>query len=162
MKIFKISFVAVACCVGLLADTLNGYVIGVADGDTIRVLDSGKTQHRIRFLGIDAPESSQAFGQKSKQYLSSLIFNKNVSIQYTEKDQYGRILGTVFLEGENINLKMVQAGLAWHYVYFAKDNKELAEAEAKARKDKLGLWADANPTPPWDYRYAKKRQSKNK
>ena len=75
-----------------------------------------KKQHRIRLLGIDAPESNQAFGQKSKQYLSSLIFNKNVSITYKEKDQYGRILGTIFYENENINLKMVQAGLAWHYV----------------------------------------------
>ena len=162
MNIIRIAMVGVICCACIYAETLNGYVIGVSDGDTVKVLDAAKTQHRIRLLGIDAPESSQAFGQKSKQYLSSLIFNKNISIDYKEKDKYGRILGTIYLEGENINLKMVQAGLAWHYVYFAKDNKELAEAEAAARKGKLGLWADAKPIPPWDYRYQKKRNAKGK
>lgn len=162
MKSIWIALFGIICCMGLFADTLNGYVVGVSDGDTVKVLDAGKKQHRIRLLGIDAPESNQAFGQKSKQYLSSLIFNKNVSITYKEKDQYGRILGTIFYENENINLKMVQAGLAWHYVYFAKDNKELAEAEAAARKEKLGLWADPNPMPPWDFRYQKKRNAKKK
>ena len=160
MKSIWIALFGIICCVGLFAETLNGYVIGVSDGDTVKVLDAGKKQHRIRLLGIDAPESNQAFGQKSKQYLSSLIFNKNVSITYKEKDQYGRILGTIFYENENINLKMVHAGLAWHYVYFAKDNKELAEAEAAARKEKLGLWAEPNPMPPWDFRYQKKRNAK--
>ena len=162
MKSIWIALFGIICCMGLFADTLNGYVVGVSDGDTVKVLDAGKKQHRIRLLGIDAPESNQAFGQKSKQYLSSLIFNKNVSIAYKEKDQYGRILGTIFYENENINLKMVQAGLAWHYVYFAKDNKELAEAEAAARKEKLGLWADPNPMPPWDFRRQKKNNSKKK
>ena len=162
MKSIWIALFGIICCMGLFADTLNGYVVGVSDGDTVKVLDAGKKQHRIRLLGIDAPESNQAFGQKSKQYLSSLIFNKNVSITYKEKDQYGRILGTIFYENENINLKMVQAGLAWHYVYFAKDNKELAEAEAAARKEKLGLWADPNPMPPWDFRRQKKNNAKKK
>ena len=162
MKSIWIALFGIICCVGLFADTLNGYVVGVSDGDTVKVLDAGKKQHRIRLLGIDAPESNQAFGQKSKQYLSSLIFNKNVSITYKEKDQYGRILGTIFYENENINLKMVKAGLAWHYVYFAKDNKELAEAEAAARKEKLGLWKDPNPMPPWDFRRQKRNNSKKK
>ncbi len=162
MKSIWIALFGIICCMGLFADTLNGYVVGVSDGDTVKVLDAGKKQHRIRLLGIDAPESNQAFGQKSKQYLSSLIFNKNVSITYKEKDQYGRILGTIFYENENINLKMVQAGLAWHYVYFAKDNKELAEAEAAARKEKLGLWGDPNPMPPWDFRRQKKNNAKKK
>lgn len=162
MKSIWVALFGIICCLGLFADTLNGYVVGVSDGDTVKVLDAGKKQHRIRLLGIDAPESNQAFGQKSKQYLSSLIFNKNVSITYKEKDQYGRILGTIFYENENINLKMVQAGLAWHYVYFAKDNKELAEAEAAARKEKLGLWADPNPMPPWDFRRQKKNNAKKK
>ena len=162
MKSIWVALFGIICCVGLFAETLNGYVVGVSDGDTVKVLDAGKKQHRIRLLGIDAPESNQAFGQKSKQYLSSLIFNKNVSITYKEKDQYGRILGTIFYENENINLKMVQAGLAWHYVYFAKDNKELAEAEAAARKEKLGLWGDPNPMPPWDFRRQKKNNAKKK
>lgn len=162
MKSIWVALFGIICCLGLYAETLNGYVVGVSDGDTVKVLDAGKTQHRIRLLGIDAPESKQAFGQKSKQYLSSLIFNKNVSITYKEKDQYGRILGTIFYENENINLKMVQAGLAWHYVYFAKDNKELAEAEAAARKEKLGLWVDPNPMPPWDFRRQKKNNAKKK
>ncbi len=152
MNVLKVSIVAVLLCVFVMADTLNGYVVGVSDGDTIKVIDSGRKQHRVRLWGIDAPESRQAFGQKSKQYLSQMVFNKNVRIEYREKDKYGRILGTVYVDGENVNLKMVQAGLAWHYVYFAPEEKALADAEKMARKNNLGLWSDKGAVPPWDFR----------
>jgi len=155
MRIFSI-FVLLFC-IAVYSDTLTGLVVGVSDGDTVKVLDATKTQHRIRLYGIDAPESHQAFGQRSKQLMSSLVFNKNVRVEYTEKDQYGRLLGTVYLGSININLEMVKAGLAWHYVYFAKNAKDIAQAEAGAREKKLGLWADPNPTPPWDFRRMTKK-----
>ncbi|NLE53587.1 MAG: thermonuclease family protein [Lentisphaerae bacterium] len=134
------------------ADTLTGYVIAVTDGDTIRVLDAHKQQHRVRLFGIDAPESHQAFGNRARQYLANLAFQKNVTVTYTEKDQYGRILGTVFVGRQNLNLELVKAGMAWHYVYYAKNVTALADAEKEARQHRRGLWADNQPIPPWEFR----------
>lgn len=134
------------------ADTLAGYVIAVTDGDTIRVLDARKQQHRVRLFGIDAPESRQAFGSRARQCLADLAFQKNVTVTYTEKDRYGRILGTVFVGRQNLNLELVKAGMAWHYVYYAKDMTVLAEAEKEARQRRRGLWADGQPVPPWEFR----------
>lgn len=72
------------------AETITGRVVGVADGDTITVLDESKTQHKIRLSGIDAPEKKQVFGQRSKQNLSDLVYDKEVSFETTKKDRYGR------------------------------------------------------------------------
>lgn len=134
------------------ADTLAGYVIAVTDGDTIRVIDARKQQHRVRLFGIDAPESHQAFGSRARQCLADLAFQKNVTVIYTENDRYGRILGTVFVGRQNLNLELVKAGMAWHYVYYAKNMTALAEAEKEARQHRRGLWADAQPVPPWEFR----------
>ena len=83
----------------LHAATLQGKVVGVPDGDTITVLDDNKTKHKIRLQGIDAPEKTQAFGQKSKQSLHQLIHNKQVTIEFQKKDKYGRTLGKVLHNG---------------------------------------------------------------
>ena len=53
-------------------------MVGVSDGDTITLLDDAKVQHKIRFAGIDAPEKGQAFGERSKQNLSALVFQRRV------------------------------------------------------------------------------------
>ena len=100
----------------------------VADGDTLTLVTVGSapradripaaTQHKIRLYGIDAPESHQAFGQKSKHHLSSLVFGKDVRVAYKSRDKYGRILGTVYVDGKDVNLEMIRAGLAWHYKRF--------------------------------------------
>jgi endonuclease YncB( thermonuclease family) len=97
------------------AETLTGRVVRITDGDTIVVLDSSKVQHKIRLTGIDAPERSQAFGTKSKQNLSDLVAGKSVVVDYSKYDRYQRILGKVLLNGEDVNLEQVEAGLAWHY-----------------------------------------------
>jgi len=140
-----------ACITPLLSEPITGKVISIADGDTITILDSSKTQHKIRLEHIDTPERKQAFGAKAKQYLSSMIFGKNVKVEIKEKDRYGRYIGTVFLEKKNINLEMVKAGLAWHYKKYSKD-KTFAAAEALARKKKAGLWSEKKPIPPWEFR----------
>lgn len=140
--------------VGLAANkptmTLAGKVVSIADGDTLTVL-AEKTQHRIRLEGIDAPESSQAFGQKAKQALGELVFGKEVKVEWKERDRYERIIGKILYEGRWINKEMVVDGWAWHYKQYSKD-KELADAEASAKVAKKGLWADPNPVPPWEYR----------
>lgn len=95
--------------------TLEGRVVGVADGDTITVLGAGNRQTRVRLQGIDAPESRQAFGQASKRNLSDLVFDKQVVVEYEKTDSYGRTLGKVVAFGRDVNLEQVRAGLAWHY-----------------------------------------------
>ena len=77
------------------ADVLQGKVVGITDGDTLTVLDAQRHQHRIRLNGIDAPESSQPFGQVSKQNLSRLVFGQTVSVIWHKTDRYGRIVGTI-------------------------------------------------------------------
>lgn len=139
------------------ADVLGGRVVGVSDGDTIVVLDEGLTQHRIRLQGIDAPEKSQPFGQRSKEYLSSIAFHQEVQVEYEKRDKYGRLVGKVVLDSADVNLMMVSSGLAWHYKYYeseqsAADRQLYSSEEARARREGVGLWSDAKPTPPWEFR----------
>ncbi len=139
------------------ANALEGKVVGVADGDTITVLDASKNQHRIRLTGIDAPEKSQAFGEKSKQNLSKMVYGKQVAVLWDKKDRYDRILGKVLTDWGDVNLAQVEDGMAWHYKRYMNDQSmkdQLAydDAERTARRLKKGLWADAVPTPPWDWR----------
>ena len=142
----------------LFSAEIIGKVVGVSDGDTITVLDDmDQGNFRIRLDKIDAPEKKQAFGNKAKQYLSSLIFGKKVSIRYKSIDRYGRILGVVFLDGKEINLVMVQSGYAWHYSYYDKTPAYI-EAEKQARAEKKGLWQDPNPINPYQFRKSQKKR----
>lgn len=145
------------------ADILLGRVVGIADGDTVTVLDSSKVQFKIRLMGIDAPEKKQAFGNKSKQSLSALVFNKQVSVQYSKQDRYGRTVGKIIVNGIDANLEQVKAGMAWHYKQYQNEQSEedralYAQAEVQARMEKRGLWFDAEPTPPWEWRKQQKRK----
>jgi endonuclease YncB( thermonuclease family) len=134
------------------AETLQGRVIGVSDGDTITILDAQKAQHKIRLAEIDAPESHQAFGEKSKQALSALVFNREVTVVVATKDRYGRDVGRVYVNEQDVNAEQVRAGMAWIYTRYASD-AALAPLEQAARAARLGLWADASPIPPWEFRH---------
>ena len=142
----------------LFSAEIIGKVVGVSDGDTITVLDDmDQGKFRIRLDKIDAPEKKQAFGNKAKQYLSSLIFGKQVSIRFKSIDNYGRVLGVVSLDGKEINLVMVQNGYAWHYSYYDKTPAYI-EAEKQARAEKKGLWQDPNPINPYQFRKSQKKR----
>lgn len=139
------------------ADTLSGRVVAIADGDTVTVLNASNTQFKIRLMGIDAPEKKQAFGNRSKQSLSSLVFNKQVTVEYNKKDRYGRTVGKIIVDGIDANLEQVKVGLAWHYKQYQREQSEedrlaYSEAEDKARNARRGLWQEIEPTPPWEYR----------
>ena len=141
------------------AAELTGLVVGVSDGDTITVLVD-KTPYKIRLAGIDAPESRQAFGQASKQHLSALVYKKPVTVLWDKKDRYGRTLGKVMVDGTDVCLEQIKAGLAWHYKRYAseqpaQDRADYAAAEDKAKGERIGLWSDAQPTAPWDWRRKK-------
>ncbi len=142
------------------AETLTGRVVGIADGDTITVLDANRQQHKIRLAGIDAPEKAQPFGDRSKQSLSTLVFDKQVVVESNKQDRYGRTVGKVLINGSDSNLAQVKAGMAWWYRDYAKeqsavDRRLYEQAEQQAQVQRVGLWADKNPTPPWDFRHAK-------
>ena len=139
------------------ADTILGKVVGITDGDTVTVLDASKIQHKIRLAGIDAPERKMPFGQRAKGHLSDLVFSRDVEVETTKKDRYGRSVGNIIVDGRDANLAMVAAGMAWHYKQYereqsASDRKLYASAEEQARLWRVGLWQDVNPTPPWEYR----------
>jgi endonuclease YncB( thermonuclease family) len=141
------------------ADTLTAKVVGVTDGDTIKVLTADKKQLRIRLYGIDTPESSQSYGAKAKKHLSSLVFNKSVSLTIMNTDRYGRKVCKVFIGKTYVNLAMVEAGYAWHYKKYAPKDNDLAKAEKTAKTTGKELWADKNPTPPWEFRRSKVKKN---
>ena len=121
------------------------------DGDTIEVLQNNYGE-RLRLNGIDCPEKGQAYGKKAKQFTSTLVFGKEVTIKALDKDSHGRTVGDVLLpDGTNVSRELVKAGLAWWYRRYSKD-KILAVLEWEARQTKRGLWADPHPVPPWEWR----------
>lgn len=140
-----------------IAQPLLGKVVGVADGDTITVLDVQKRQHKIRLSGIDAPEGGQAFGNRSKQTLSDCAFGKQASVEGDKTDRYGRTIAKVLVNGIDCNFRQVELGMAWHFKKYARErpaaeSKAYAAAEDAARAAKLGLWSDIHAMPPWDWR----------
>src|SRR5262245_44304979 len=89
---------------------IEGRVVGISDGDTITVLDDSRTQHKVRIAGIDAPEKGPAFGERSKQNLSALVFQKNVEARCHKKDRYGREVCAMFVSFRDVGLKRISAG----------------------------------------------------
>jgi endonuclease YncB( thermonuclease family) len=145
---------------------ITGRVIAVTDGDTIRVLDKDRVEHKVRLVGIDAPEQRQLFGNASKQHLAKLVARKKVFIESSKTDRYGRLLGKVWTQPSDcprcgktldVNLAQVTAGMAWWHRFSSSDQSpedrgryESAEDEARLRK--WGLWADPNPISPHNWR----------
>lgn len=123
-------------------------VVKISDGDTITVL-SDKEQTKVRLYGIDAPEKKQDYGQRSKQFLASLIAGQVVEVEQKGKDRYKRTLGIIRHKGQDINAQMVLNGYAWAYV---KYSRIYVDQEKTARENKRGLWQSSNPTPPWEWR----------
>lgn len=155
------------------AAVLVGEVVGVTDGDTIRVLDAEKRQHRVRLQGIDTPERHQDWYQRARQALASRVHRQVVEVHWNEKDRWGRILGKVLIADPtcredcprtwDVNLALVREGHAWWFRRYAHEqtpaDRVLYEAaEARAREAKIGLWSLPDPVPPWDFRRKKKKR----
>ncbi|TQR25625.1 thermonuclease [Campylobacter sp. MIT 97-5078] len=131
---------------------IQGIVIKIIDGDTIDVLDSSQTKHRIRLYGIDAPEKSQAYGKKAKEFLASLIAGKEVKVISKGKDRYQRSIALILFNDKDINSAMVANGYAHAYTEYSKD---YIIQEADAKSFKLGLWADDKVIKPSEFRKKK-------
>lgn len=140
--------------------SIQGRVVGVSDGDTITVLTAQNQQYRIRLDEIDAPESSQPFGRRSKEILSDLVFGKSVTVQVGGKDRYDRLTGKVFLQDQDINRAMVSKGAAWVYTKYLKDKSLIAD-ERIARSNRIGLWGmeSSQIVPPWEWRMHQNQRS---
>ncbi|MCK9635993.1 MAG: thermonuclease family protein [Methylobacter tundripaludum] len=142
----------------------SGTVVGISDGDTLTVLNVQKTQVKIRLAEIDAPESKQAFGTQSKQSLSDICFKKTVVVDDHGTDKYKRTLGRLHCDGVDANAEQVRRGMAWAYRQYLTD-QSIADLEESAKSAGVGLWADENPTPPWEFRHggkaAKPKQTSN-
>jgi len=137
-----------------LAETITGRVVAVADGDTLTVL-SDRTQIKVRLTEIDAPEKKQPFGNRSKQSLSDLCFNKTATVESSGKDRYRRVLGLVTCDGVNANAEQIRRGMAWVFDRYVTD-KSLYALQDEAKAAKRGLWRDVAPVPPWEWRLQKR------
>ncbi len=139
------------------ANTLTGEIVKITDGDTLYVLDANYKEHKIRLAGIDAPERKQAYGLASRKHLASIMAGQQVTVEYQKRDRYGRIVGKVLVAGIDVCLEQVKTGFAWHYKKYQheqslEDQRLYADAENKARHERLGLWRENNPMPPWEHR----------
>ena len=163
-------FRTVSHCFGLLltflpalafSAQLAGRVVGIADGDTLTLLDAGNQQYKVRIGGIDAPEKRQAFGQRSKENLSRLAFSKTAQADCPKQDRYRRHVCTVTVDGRDVGLEQIRAGLAWWYRKYADEQPaaqrvDYENAEATARRQRAGLWMESAPVPPWEFRHPPK------
>jgi endonuclease YncB( thermonuclease family) len=133
-------------------DLITARVVGIADGDNIIVLTASNKRIIIKLGGIDCPEIGQAFAQEALQFTSDHCLGKTVSYRIYGIDIYNRIIATVYLDdSRELNLEILKAGLAWHYKRYS-NRQDYADAQYYARAERLGLWVDKEPTPPWEWR----------
>ena len=144
---------------------ISGKVIAVADGDTIRILDADKRQHKIRLAWIDAPERHMPYGSAARKALSARVWHQQVSIEIIDTDSYGRSVGLVRLGDQDVNYLQLSEGWAWHYQFYARKSQSAeqfqryAAAEQNARNQTRGLWRDNAPVPPWDWRRSQRNST---
>ena len=135
---------------------LPGKVVRVVDGDTV-VLDVGGGRHRIRLAAIDAPERNQPWGQFATRELRRQVAGQPIVVEWNKRDRWKRLIGIVRLNGEDMNLHMVERSLAWHFKRYADEQSPAARdaysaAEKVAQSARRGLWSDPAPIPPWEWR----------
>ena len=134
------------------AGEIEGRVIAIADGDTFTLLTVDKQQIKIRLAEIDAPESGQPYGNKSKQTLSGMVFGKDVRVAVQTTDRYGRTVGRPYVGDLDVCAEMVRMGAAWAYREYLID-ESLLTLESDAKAEKRGLWGLSEASvPPWDWR----------
>ncbi|WP_083760678.1 thermonuclease family protein [Robiginitalea biformata] len=132
-------------------EELTGRVVGITDGDTFTLLKHDSTTVKIRLASIDCPERKQAYSAKAKEFVSNAIFGKEVRVEIQSFDRYRRAIALVYYGRKCLNEELLKNGFAWHYKKYSKDAR-LQSMEDKARKLRRGLWADAHPVAPWNWR----------
>jgi len=157
-KLYRTTFLLVLLFPLLFsAGQFSGKCVRVGDGDTIEVMRHGKAV-RVRLFGIDAPELKQDHGRTARKFLAERIAGKEVRVRIMEIDQYGRVVGKVYLGDTYINLEIIRAGYAWWYSRYAPNDLDLMTVEKKARAARIGLWSHPRPSRPWKWRQSHRRQ----
>lgn len=136
-------------------------VKAVSDGDTLTCyrFNVRRSETKLRFAYVDAPESNQAFGKESQQLVSKMVKNKLVRVHITDVDRYGRCVGVIYRYQKNINEELLRQGGAWVYEEYIRDKKQLnslMDLQNTAKKKKKGLWKASRPIRPSEYRKMKK------
>ena len=141
----------------VFSQTITGKVVGVTDGDTFKLLEKDSILHRVRVANIDCPEKGQPFGKKAKQFSSKALYLKTIQITVLNTDRYGRLIAFAFYDDDlNLSQELVRNGLAWNYDQYS-DDAILIDLQKEAKKNKLGLWIDKNPVPPWEWRKGRRK-----
>lgn len=140
-----------------------GQVVDVADGDTITVRTEGQGEKTIRLSGVDCPETFQLHGDRAKRFTAAKLIDRRVRVVPLAVDEYGRIVAVVFVNGENFNEQLVAHGHGWVYRKYCKAAycRDWLNLETTARDARVGLWADNNPQPPWEWREAERLKERD-
>jgi endonuclease YncB( thermonuclease family) len=149
--------VLAASVVAVAAAELRGRVVGISDGDTLTLLTDRREELRIRLAEIDTPERGQPYSDRSRQFLSDLVFGKSVRVDVRDIDRYGRTVGRIYAGSRDINAEMVRLGAAWVYRAYSHD-PSLLRLEQTARTERRGIWVlpEAQRVPPWEWRAAER------
>ena len=129
----------------------------VFDGDSVRLIDKDGQRVAVRLAGIDAPEKNQAYSDRSRQNLISLMADCQPELSVQKIDRFGRSVGQMFCGERDLSLAQLERGYAWHFTRYAREQpvelrSSYREAQERAKAAKLGLWHDDNPIEPWVYR----------
>lgn len=149
---------------GWAEEWVDGKVVSVTDGDTVVVETRRKDVLRVRFYGVDAPETAtehwptQAYGEAASRFMQQLVGGRAVSVRLTGERTHGREVGEVFVEGRSASRELLRAGLGWWNTKFARHDGDLERLEQAARLTRRGLWQEAAPVPPWQYRARHRRR----
>lgn len=152
MKILRSLILVALLAAGNLAQgaEFTAKVIAVLDGDTVLIKRANGLK-KVRMAGIDAPEKAQLFGETAKRSLAEMVLGKQVKVASEAVDQYGRMVARISVDSLNVNAEQIRRGMAWENSRFHNDRVLLALQE-EARREPRGLWAQADPMPPWEWR----------
>ena len=165
MRIATVSLAGIALCLFVfsaqasshLADSLEGRVIKITDGNTLTVMLPENAQLKVQLAGIDAPEKNQPHYQIAKQALSDKVFIEDVRVEIVSWEKSNLAIANIVLNGEYVNSWMVAEGHAWASPQDS-DDSELADIQASAKAGMRGIWAlsDTERVPPWEWRQGKR------
>lgn len=140
-----------------VAAAWQGLVVDVTDGDTLLVERNGR-EVKVRLAEVDAPETGQPWAIEARRALASLVADRRVRVEETDRDRYGRSVARVRVGGRDVAEQLVRAGHVWHYRAYS-DSVRLAALEAQARAERTGLWSARRPISPWDWRAERRGRS---